>query len=431
MNIAVFGLGYVGVVNMACLSKLGHTILGCDIKPHKISFIEKGESPILEPEVDKLISTGVRNKQIYASTNGGEVVKESEMALVCVGTPSDADGTVNLSYCINTVIEIAENIKKHQKDKYTIVFRSTIPPGTIEEKLIPEIELILGPSYHEMVDVYFVPEFLREANAVYDFFNCSRMVIGCKNEDGEHQAIQQVFGFSDNIPLLFVSYRTAEFIKYVDNAYHATKVAFANEVYSIGTEYGVDIEKANEIFLMDNFLNISKRYLKPGLPFGGSCLPKDIRAIINLGNEKEVGIPFFKNVLSSNHEHQQRLLKRVLSYNLDKILIYGLTFKNNTDDVRESPILILARELIEKGKKIKIYDPHLNIENLRIEVPEIVRYIHSDITSVINWSDLIVLNKPDLEQVLNNCSAQHQILNLFNNTIPEGKEKQVAHLYQK
>jgi len=385
MNISVFGLGYVGVVNIACLSKLGHTLYGCDIKPHKVAEINSGKSPIHEPQVDELLGEGFKDGRIKASQDAAMVVENTEMALVCVGTPSSPEGYVNLSYCINTVMEIAEHVKRLNK-KYTLVFRSTIPPGTVEEKFLPEVERILGKD-NQLMEVLFLPEFLREGSAVKDFFECRRIVIGCADDTKKNDAIEEVFNFSEEVPLKYVNYRTAEFIKYADNAYHATKVAFANEIYSLGSKFGVDVKKANEIFMMDDILNVSANYLKPGLPYGGSCLPKEVRAIGNLGKIVDMEVPFFKGMYESNVQHQARLHEKVMSYGKKKILIHGLTFKHDTDDVRESPLLFLSKSLLNEEVEIKIFDPNLNIPSMRIENADVVRYIENDEDELNDWAE--------------------------------------------
>ncbi len=428
MNISVFGLGYVGVVNIACLSKLGHTLYGCDIKPHKVSQIAEGRSPIHEPQVDELLQSAHAEGRVKASTDASMVVENTEMALVCVGTPSSPEGYVNLSYCINTVIEIAQLVKKFDK-KYTLVFRSTIPPGTIEEKIMPEVDRILGEN-NKLMEVLFLPEFLREGSAVKDFFECRRIVIGCKDDSILNNAIEEVFNFSEEVPLKYVNYRTAEFIKYADNAYHATKVAFANEIYSLGAKFGVDVKKANEIFMMDDILNVSANYLKPGLPYGGSCLPKEVRAIGNLGNMVDMEVPFFKGMYQSNVQHQARLHEKVMSYGKKKILVHGLTFKHDTDDVRESPLLFLAKSLLNEEVEIKIFDPNLNLENMRIENAGVVRYVNDNENELIEWADLIVTSRRNPESLVDKTKDHQSILNLTNYHDYTNLSDRIKNLYQ-
>jgi len=412
MNISVFGLGYVGVVNIACLSKLGHTLYGCDIKPHKVAEIAAGKSPIHEPQVDELLSTGASDGRIHASKDAALVIENTEMALVCVGTPSSPEGYVNLSYCINTVMEIAEHVKRLNK-KFTLVFRSTIPPGTIEDKIMPEVNKILGEN-NPLMEVLFLPEFLREGSAVKDFFECRRIVVGCKDDSQKNDAIEEAFNFSDDVPLKYVNFRTAEFIKYADNAYHATKVAFANEIYSLGAKFGVDVKKANEIFMMDDILNVSANYLKPGLPYGGSCLPKEVRAIGNLGKIAGMEVPFFKGMYESNVQHQARLHEKVMSYGKKKILVHGLTFKHDTDDVRESPLLFLSQSLMNEEVEFKIFDPNLNLENMRRENADVVRFVNANEDDLIEWADLIVTSRRNPESLVDKTKDHQDILNLTN-----------------
>ena len=413
MNIAVFGLGYVGVVNIACLSKLNHKIYGCDVKPHKAELINTGKSTILEPQVDDLLAKGYAKSNIIGTTDSYLCIENTSMALVCVGTPSDASGKVNLNYIINTAIEIASAVKRFEK-KYTLVIRSTIPPGTIENTIIPELQGVLGKQFADM-SVVFLPEFLREGSAVKDFFHGARIVIGLNEKEEGKNEISEVFRFSNEMALVFTNYKTAEFVKYVDNAYHATKVAFANEIYSIGSSLGVRVKEANDIFLMDTILNVSERYLRPGAPYGGSCLPKDTRAIVHLAKLSNVEIPFFKGLIASNHAHQERMLTKALSFNKKNILIYGLTFKQNTDDIRESPFLFLLKALLENNRMVKVFDADLNLLALRVEFPEVIKYVESDLDNSIKNPDIIIVNKSDIERVIKVGGKEKIILNCFNN----------------
>lgn len=426
MNIAVFGLGYVGVVNLACLSSLGHKIIGCDIKPQKVEAIKSGKSPVFEPEVEQMIQSGLEKGLIEVTTDAEKAVAETDLALICVGTPSRPDGTVNLDYTINTTLDIAKTLKEKNK-KYTIVYRSTIPPGTIEDVLFPELEKRIS-NFSSIVKVAFLPEFLREGTAVKDFFNCSRIVIGSNEESLED--LESIFSYSKEIPLVKVDIRTAEFVKYVDNAFHAVKIAFANEVYNIGGSYNVDIQKANEIFLMDTHLNISPNYLKPGLPFGGSCLPKDMRAINQLARDKSVDTPLLESVLQSNSNLQQRMLDKVLKTGIQSVLLYGLSFKSDTDDVRESPMMFLAKDLIAAGLELKIYDNDLNNATLRIENPEIVKYIENDLQFAINESELIVICKKEGKEVFDKTNADHIIFNYMDNIKGYLSASKVQYLYE-
>lgn len=410
MKIAVFGLGYVGVVNMACFSKLGHTVWGCDIKSQKVDAIRSGKSPIHEPEVDDLLTDGLNGGRIHATTDASEVVQETDIALICVGTPSQADGTVNLDFTINTTIEIARHLKQSGKS-YTVVFRSTIPPGTIEQEILPVLRKHLGEDKQD-VPVAFLPEFLREGSAVKDFFHCSRIVIG--EGDTPAPLLHELMSYSAEIPIVRTNYRTAEFVKYVDNAFHAMKIAFVNEAYSVGSAYEVDIEVANRIFLMDKHLNVAETYLRPGLPFGGSCLPKDMRAINQLASRKNLHLPVLKGILESNRDQLARMVSRIVESGARRITLYGLTFKSGTDDVRESPMLTVARELSSRGLELAIYDPDINLTTLRIDHPDVVRHVYDVPSAAFAYSELIVVCKKGFRDLTSFAPASARIFNFFN-----------------
>ena len=410
MNIAVFGLGYVGMVNIACLTQLGHATWGCDIKGFKVDLVKQGKSPIYEPGVDDMLEEGMQKKLIHASTNASEVIAHTDMALICVGTPSMANGTVNLDYTLNTTREIAKSLKK-EKRKYTIVYRSTIPPGTVEEHFIPLLQQELGDDMAHLT-VAFIPEFLREGSAVKDFFHCSRIVVGSNEE--EPALVKEVFSYSKDIPLVFTSFRTAEYVKYVDNAFHALKIAFANEAYRIGSAYDIDIEAANRIFLMDTHLNISPVYLRPGLPFGGSCLPKDMRAIQHLAERKQIVAPLLGSVIPSNEKLQRELFSRLRALKLDRITLYGLTFKSGTDDVRESPMLHLARELAEAGVDLTIYDPDIREPQLVLDHPWIKKHLEKDEKKAFSHPGGIVICKKNFANYIGHISPSAVLINYFN-----------------
>jgi GDP-mannose 6-dehydrogenase len=421
MNVSIFGLGYVGMVNIACLSKLGHKIIGVDVKQQKVDLVKSGKSTVFEPLMDEYLKEGMSKGLITATINVEEAIIESEIALICVGTPSDTSGNVNMSYIVNTTLDIATEIKKTDKS-FTIVYRSTIPPGSIENIVLQEITNVLGKKSH-LINVLFLPEFLREGSAINDFYEGDRVVIGINSENDGKEQITKLFGFNEKAPLEFTNYKTAEFIKYVDNAYHATKVAFANEIYSIGSNLGVDIMRANDIFLMDTKLNISEKYLRPGAPFGGSCLPKDTRAIINLAKQANVEIPLFNGLIKSNKAHQVRLLEKVKSFEKNKILIYGLTFKQNTDDIRESPFLFLLNDLLSNGIDVLAFDENINLLNIRLDLPHLIRYIKTDLKECLDWAELIVINNKNFtntlkeykEKILLNCLDNNSYNDTFTN----------------
>ena len=397
MTVGIFGLGYVGVVNTVCFAELGHKVIGCDIKSQKVDSLMSGKSPVHEPLVDDMLQKNIAAGRITATTDAKKVVAEADVILICVGTPSQNDGTVNLDYTINTTIDIA-NYLSNTNRKITIAYRSTIPPGTVEDNMRPIFNEHLK-NFTGTATFAFYPEFLREGSAVNDFMKAPRIVIGTLDKDITD--LHKLLSYNAEIPIIVTDTYTAEFVKYVDNCFHAMKIVFVNEAYSIGSAFGIDVAKANEIFLLDRHLNISPRYLRPGMPFGGSCLPKDLRAMQHFSRKLNVQAPMLNSLLESNKQFQQRLLDKVLSKNLKKVLLVGITFKNHTDDVRESPMLKLATDIIESGKcNLKIYDEDINLTTLRIENANIVKYVENDLKQAIADAELIVVSKRFMSEVI-------------------------------
>ena len=407
MNIAVFGLGYVGLVNIACLAEKGNRLRGCDIKSGKVRQLQAGESPIYEPGLQELIEKHVAAGTVSAHLDAAEALEGAEAALVCVGTPSREDGTVELGYIRNTLLELAQLGKDHATLKHVIV-RSTIPPGTMRDVAQPLFE---GLEKR----LYFVPEFLREGSAISDFFHSARTVIG--HPDEVPAEVAALFDGPDSGPVFSVDFVTAEFIKYVDNAWHAIKVGFANEAYSIGDAYGVDIPKANAIFRADHHLNVSERYLRPGLPFGGSCLPKDVRAINALARNAEVAAPLMAAMLPSNAAHKSRLAEFIVNETSGAIVLAGLTFKEQTDDLRESPLVDLARDLIRAGRDVTVVDPHVNLENLRVQFADLAPYLAPAMKALPASVEALVVSKsiPELSDWL---PSADQIIDLTFKGLP-------------
>jgi len=397
MTVGIFGLGYVGVVNTVCFAELGHNVIGCDIKSQKVDSLMSGKSPVHEPLVDEMLQKNIAAGRITATTDAKKVVAEADVILICVGTPSQNDGTVNLDYTINTTIDIA-NYLSNTNRKITIAYRSTIPPGTVEDNMRPIFNEHLK-NFTGTVTFAFYPEFLREGSAVNDFMKAPRIVIGTL--DNDISDLHKLLSYNAEIPIIVTDTYTAEFVKYVDNCFHAMKIVFVNEAYSIGSAFGIDVAKANEIFLLDRHLNISPRYLRPGMPFGGSCLPKDLRAMQHFSRKLNVQAPMLNSLLESNKQFQQRLLDKVIDKKLKKVLLVGITFKNHTDDVRESPMLKLATDIIESGQcDLKIYDEDINLTTLRIENANIVKYVENDLKQAIADAELIVVSKRFMSEVI-------------------------------
>lgn len=423
MKVGIFGLGYVGVVNAACFTKLGHTVIGCDIKQQKVESLKKGLSPISEPKVNELLNEALKKDLLKATTNVKEVVAESDILLICVGTPSNEKGEVNLDYIFNTTREIAQCLNDTNKS-ISIVYRSTIPPNTLENFIRGIYDKELS-NFTGSFRLAFYPEFLREGKAVDDFFQAPRIVIG--TEEKEIEVIERLVSYNPEIPLFKTNSVTAEFVKYVDNCFHALKVAYVNEIYEVGKNFGVDIPLANEIFLSDRSLNISTTYLRPGMPFGGSCLPKDLRAVNSMAESLGLQLPLLKSILESNKKSLFRIIELIRATGKKNILFVGFTFKNFTDDYRESPVLFIINELLAQKYEIEIFDEDIDIVNLRIDKPSIVKLVNNNLKEAVQKSEVIVVSKRYMESVeavadekktIINCTGKHgtkarNIINIY------------------
>ncbi len=409
MKIGVLGLGYVGIVNVACLSKQGYTVLCNDVKPQKIDAVKLGKSPINEPEVEELISAGLSAGTIIPKTDAAELIRESDVIITCVGTPSKADGEVNLDYLHNVIYDISRNIKDGEK-KY-LVCRSTVPPGTTETVY----NKFLADS--SVVPVFY-PEFLREGSAVRDFYDYGRFVIGQRGDDDIDDLIDLLHVNKDR-PSFVTDLRTAEYSKYIDNSFHALKIVFANEIFSLGAELGVNVEDSHAIFTADDKLNVSKRYLRPGLPFGGSCLPKDLRELQYLISKSEKGFSLIPSMIPSNNAFVDSLLAKVRSYEIKKIAFVGLSFKNNSDDLRESPMLRVLDELKKDDDiSINIWDEDLKLSNLRIDFPYLYSLVRG-IDDCMRENELVIVSKRYLDRVLEKRIEGQIILNFSDDQYPE------------
>jgi GDP-mannose 6-dehydrogenase len=416
MNIGVFGLGYVGIVNVACLSRAGHTIYCTDVKPQKVALVREGKSPILEPGVNELLEAGVRAGIIIASDEAREVVAACEMMLICVGTPSKQDGEVNLSYLRNVALEISSCLERGAK-KF-IVFRSTVPPGTTEALASEFFDRYPG------VICAFYPEFLREGSAVSDFTEYGRFVLGVA--DAQKSApLVNLLHVSKDKPSFVTDYRTAEYAKYIDNGFHALKVAFANEVFGLGASLGVNVSDAHAIFTADEKLNVSKQYLKPGMPFGGSCLPKDLRELQHLKKRSERKYPLLESIIPSNDHFLNYIVQQIRTHDLKRIGFIGVTFKNHSDDLRESPILRIISELERTSEfQIRVYDEDFNKTGIRIDFPSLYPKLE-ELDGCMENSDLLIVTKRYLQLVLSRKKAAQVVLNLSDLTTAAGAD----HIY--
>lgn len=351
----------MGSVTAACLARMGHRVVGVDVSEAKVRALSAGRSPILERGLGRLVARGVRAGRLQATTDAAEALRGAQLSMVCVGTPSRRDGSANLEFVRRAVREIGAALRGSSRP-HVLVLRSTVPPGTTEELVIPELRKASGRQISDNLDVCFQPEFLREGSSVEDFFNPPRTVIGAASRGAARLLVR--LWRPVRAPLYVTSFRAAELVKYLDNAFHALKISFANEVGTLAERLGVDARELMEIFVSDRKLNISPAYLRPGFAFGGPCLPKDLRSLKVIASRTGVDTPLLASVLVSNELHLERAFRRVLAAGRGTIGVLGLTFKPRTDDLRESPAVRLVRRLLDSGRRVKVFDPQVRLEKL-------------------------------------------------------------------
>lgn len=389
MKVAIFGLGYVGTVTAAGLASQGHDVVGVDVERSKVAAISRGESPVVEPGVDRLVAQAVCAGRLRATTDVREAIEEAEVSLVCVGTPSTPRGDTNLSYITRALADLREAMAEATPPPsgvHSVVIRSTVPPGTGYSIVEPAFTAELLPEGWS-VGTAMCPEFLREGSGVDDFFAPPFVVVG--TEDPRTRAtLEALFDFLDQ-EVRHVDVATAEALKYACNAFHAVKVTFANEMGRIFSQYGVDSRSVMEIFCEDHKLNISPSYLRPGFAFGGSCLPKDLRALQSMARTSGVDVPLVSSTLISNEIIVRALVDRVLETGHRHVALLGLSFKMNTDDLRESPNLEIAERFVGKGLDVRIYDPIVNPAKL---VGANLEYLQSKLSHVSR----LLVDRPEL-----------------------------------
>jgi GDP-mannose 6-dehydrogenase len=361
MKVAVFGLGYVGVVSAACLARDGHRVMGIDPNPVKVDFVSRGKSPIVEPGLESLIEAAVTGNRLVASADHAAAVAHSEILMVCVGTPGQPNGSLDLTYVRRIVQQIGEQLAV-TADYKAVVIRSTLLPGSMQSVVIPLLEQYSGKTAGKDFGVCINPEFLREGTAIYDYDRPPKTVIGASDERAA--ALVRELYAALNAPLILTDLRTAEMVKYIDNSWHALKVTFANEVGRLCKAMGVDGRQAMRLFCMDTKLNISPAYLRPGFAFGGSCLPKDVRALTYQGRLMDVETPVLSSILVSNQLHVAQALSMIRATGHRRVGLLGLSFKEGTDDLRESPVVTLAEQLIGKGYELAVYDRNVKLASL-------------------------------------------------------------------
>jgi GDP-mannose 6-dehydrogenase len=395
MKVAIFGLGYVGAVSGACFAELGHEVVGVDVNRAKVDMINRGESPIVEETIAELTVAAVKTGLFRATLDGAEAARVSDVSLVSVGTPTARDGTPDLEFVESVVREIGEALAGGTRP-HTVVIRSTVPPGATMTRLKPILEKACGEDVGARVQIVFNPEFLREGKSVKDFRNPPFTIIGAQTERGFDDARRLYAGVESEI--IRTAPEVAESIKLLSNAWHGLKVAFANEAARILAARGVDPREALEVFTQDTILNISPAYLRPGFAFGGSCLPKDLRAMVSIAEARQISAPIMKAALASNEAHLQSAIAAVRACGRRPAVLFGLAFKPGTDDLRESPYVALAERLIGKGYPLRIVDPFVdasrlmgkNKQYIEGEIPHFVELMADDAEDAVDAAEIII-----------------------------------------
>mgnify|MGYP005813155187 CR=1 FL=1 len=391
--LAILGLGYVGCVTAACFARLGCRVTGIDRDEHKVRSLQEGRAPFFEPGLEELIQEDAAAGRLQATLSLEEALEEADVAMVCVGTPSERNGNLGLGQLHRVCTEIAETVRGRPRP-LIVAIRSTVFPGTCEDTA--------ARSFHGLPHVRLVsnPEFLREGNAVKDFLEPSLLVVGSDDREAA-EAVAALYA-PLGVPPCLVSLRTAEMIKYACNAFHAMKVAFANEIGTLAASLGVPGEEVMETLCRDTRLNISPAYLKPGFAFGGSCLPKDLRALAYRASRLDLKMPLLEAVLPSNESHLRRAIEAVGDLP-GRLGIFGLAFKENTDDLRESPVVAMIEQLIGKGREIRIFDPHIQLDRIygsnrhfvMAALPHIGKLLAPSLDEVLGWAEsVVVAQKP-------------------------------------
>lgn len=419
MRVSVFGLGYVGAVSASCLSSDGHQVIGVDKNNTKVDLINGGRAPIVESGIDELIRQGVAGGKLRATTDGADAVHASDLTLVCVGTPSETNGSLNLQHVRNVCTDIGSALAR--LDRYhAVVIRSTVLPGTMRGVVIPALEAASGKKAGQDFGICFNPEFLREGTAIKDYYHPPKTVVGESDARAGDQLLALYAALQG--PVIRTSLETAEMVKYVDNTWHALKVGFANEIGSICKPLGIDSVEVMQIFCQDTKLNISPYYLRPGFAFGGSCLPKDVRALRYKAKTLDVEVPILDSILPSNNAHVQRGLDMVLARGKRRIGVLGFSFKAGTDDLRESPIVELIERLIGKGYSLELYDQNVNLAKLTganrdyilNHIPHIASLMRDSIDQVLKHAEIVIIGNSAAEftQIAGKLRPDQHVLDL-------------------
>ena len=419
MRVSVFGLGYVGSVSAASFAADGHEVIGVDIDAGKVGAINDGRSPIVEPDLPELVRRGVAEGRLRATTNAAEAIRASDLSLVCVGTPGRRNGSLDVTY----LGRVCEQIGQCLRDKagyHVVVIRSTVLPGTTHGCLIPVLEAASGKRYGEGFGVAVNPEFLREGTALRDFREPPLTLVG-HNHAADAAPTKSLY---ENVTAPFhgTSIRTAEMVKYTSNAWHAVKIVFANEIGSLCKRIGVDSHDVMDVFCADTKLNLSSTYLRPGFSFGGSCLPKDVRALQYRAREVDVDMPLINALLDSNRLPVERAIERIVETGKRKVGLLGFSFKAGTDDLRESPLVILAEALLGKGFELAIYDRNVSLARLvganrqyiDHQIPHLARHLCESIGDVVTRSEVVIIGNgaPEFSDAVALCQPDQIVIDL-------------------
>ncbi len=419
MKISIFGLGYVGAVSAGCLASDGHDVVGVDPNRTKVDLINQGTTPIIEKDIGDMIANTVKSGKLRATTDVRDAVLSTDMSLICVGTPSQLNGNLDLSHVRKVCQEIGHALR--DKDGFhVVVARSTMLPGSMRNLVIPALEEASGKVAGRDFGVCNNPEFLREGTAVYDYYNPPKTVIG-ETDAKAGELLVQLYE-KMQAPLVRTDVETAEMVKYTDNTWHAVKVAFANEIGNICKAVGIDGHKVMEIFCQDTKLNLSPYYMKPGFAFGGSCLPKDVRALTYKARSLDLDLPLLNSILPSNQRQVEKGIKMIADKGSRKVGILGFSFKAGTDDLRESPLVDVIEYLLGKGYQLKLYDKNVNLAALTganqdyilNHIPHISKLMVNSIDEVLEFADTVVIGNgaPEFREVPARLRAEQQLVDL-------------------
>ena len=406
MKVAVFGLGYVGSVTAAGLASLGHFVQGVDVDEAKVALVRGGRSPVVEPGLEDMIAAAVATGRLGATTDASTALDGADVTLICVGTPSTSHGAADLSYVVRALDDVAAAMvvgAPPESGRHTLVVRSTVPPGTVDSVVAPYAQKMSADGW--TVSTAMCPEFLREGSGVQDFFNPSLVVVGTHDEHAA-ASLSELLGFSEQ-PVRVVDTKTAEALKYACNAFHATKVSFANDISRVLRPLGVDSRQVMSLLCEDRVLNIAPSYLQPGFAYGGSCLPKDLRSLIHLARQESTDVPLLAGTSATNDLLVREVVDRIVAHSPRSVAMLGLSFKSNTDDLRESPNLEVAERLVGKGFDLRIYDPVVNPRELvgtnrdyvETRLPHVNRLLTLSADVALEGADLAVVATSDEETV--------------------------------